>query len=127
MDVPSRVVEAVRGLQNDLNRVVEVGAGGRFDVAAALADAFPGVEVVVTDRSRPDPPAPLVGKKLVLGEDQVLGDVDVVVAIRLPPELWADLEALADRCGAAIVLAVLPEESPPETYEQVEAGVYVRA
>lgn len=144
-----RVVEALsaseggEGADRPLRRVVEVGAGRRFDVALAVAEALPDAEVWVTDREAPqDVPPPLraaaldladaeaaaerLGERFRKGGGRGVGMVDAVLAVRLPPELWPDAVALADRWRAALVLCPLPEETPPKGFEQVVAGVHVR-
>lgn len=132
------LVRAVRSVAADPVRVLEVGAGRRLDVAVALAGAFPDAEVLMTDRKAPDLPAGVPGNVRAAALDLEDGadapgsaggsplDADVVVAVRLPPELWPAAEALADRLGAPLVVHPLPEETPPEAYEQVHPGVYVR-
>lgn len=142
MDIVAAVRGAVRGVGREAGpgpnpspaRILEVGAGRRLDVAFALADAFPDTEVVASDRTAPvlpdDAPGNVRAAALDLEDAAGAGDapdaVTVVVAVRLPPELWPAAEALADRHQAPLVVHPLPEEALPPSYDQVRPGVYVR-
>lgn len=125
MDVASRVAEVVSRLEPPPSRVLEVGTGSRFDVTQAVQQALPDADVIVSDKRAPDPPDPLVGIALDLTADEPPDGVDVVVAVRLPPERWRHAEALAARSEAVLVLVPLTEESVPDRYDQRAAGVYV--
>lgn len=125
MAVADRLAKLVSDLEPTPSRVLEVGAGSRFNVAEAIQQALPEAEVIVSDRQAPDPPEPLVGAALDLTVDAGPEAVDVVVAVRLPPERWRDAEALAARSEAVIVLRPLPEETVPDRYDQVAPGVHV--
>lgn len=133
------LVHAVGTVAPAPGRLLEVGTGRRFDVAVALATAFPDADVVVSDRTAPDLPDGVPGNVRAAAVDLAADDplagsgavpqgagVDAVVAVRLPPELWPDAAALADRLGASLVMHPLPEETVPEGFEQVRPGVYVR-
>lgn len=125
MALVRHIVETVADLAP--SRVLEVGAGRRFDVAKSIKARLPDATVVVTDRDDPDPPPPLFGGALDLLDPGALdGGADVVVAVRLPPELWEAAARVADRAGADLVLCPLPEEVPPDGLEQVRPGVFVR-
>lgn len=125
MPAVADIVAVVKELAPE--RVLEVGTGRRVEVAEALREAMPDADVVVSDRVRPDPPDDVRAIRLdLLGEAHGPSDVDVVLATRLPPELWGRAEALADRHGADLVLVPLAEETAPEGYEQVRPGLYLR-
>lgn len=144
---PDRVVADLVDVVGDVvpapRRLLGVGTGRRFDVAVALATAFPDADVVVSDRTAPDLPDgvpanvraaavdlaaddPLAGAAGVADGPDGVDAVDAVVAVRLPPELWPDAVALADRLGAPLVMHPLPEETPPDGFEQVRPGIYAR-
>lgn len=173
--LPDRVVAALKarfrpGGRRPLRRLVEVGAGRRFDVAEAVAEAFPDAEVWVTDVEAPaEVPAPLRAAALELVPDDVTpgaptdpasdapsdapvaegsggkaqpppppspprappppgrAPVDVVLAVRLPPELWPAVERLAWSWGALLCLSPMPEETAPSSYEHAAPGVHLRA
>lgn len=125
MDVASRVADVVSRLGPTPSRVLEVGAGSRFDVAQKIHEALPDADVIVSDKQAPDPPDPLVGIDLDLTDAEPPADVDVVVAVRLPPERWSHAEALAARLEAVLVLVPLAEEAVPDRYDQSASGVYV--
>ena len=94
-------------------RVVEVGAGARFDVALALARASPQAEWWVTDV---DPrvlaaPAPL--RAALLDAHAPTGDwsgTDLVYAMRVPEELQGAVLAFARSLGADAALRPLKDE-----------------
>lgn len=109
---PARLLAALRGAR----KVVEVGAGPRFEVALALARELPGCEVLVVDT---DPrvlaaPSPLRGEvddvtapRLGLYEGAAL-----LYGVRLPEDLHAPAARLARRVGATLALRLLGDEVP---------------
>jgi len=110
------------------DRVVEVGVGGRFDVARALAER--GVAVTVTDVD-PDALAPGGGRPE--GVTAVRDDVtdpdpavyrggDLVYALRCPPELHGPLAGVAGRVGAAAAFTTLGGDPPAVDAAPERAG-----
>lgn len=94
--------------------ILEVGAGGDFRTARALAQAAPHARVVVSDV---DPrvllaPADLHGILLDVTRPDAheLPDADLAVAVRLPEELQLSAAKLARRLGADLAIRVLKDE-----------------
>ena len=94
-------------------RVLEVGAGARFEVALALA-AEAGAEVLVSDVDARVLGAPLPLHALVLDVTRPplsgLEGVGLVVAVRLPEELQLAAARLARSLGADLALRPLKDE-----------------
>lgn len=93
-------------------RVVEVGAGARFETALALVALGP--EVVVTDidpRVR-QAPAPLRAMLHDITRDsaEALGPADLVVAMRPPEELQLAIARAARALGADLAFRPLKDE-----------------
>lgn len=93
-------------------RVVEVGAGERFETA--LAAAALGPRVVVSDidervRRAPPPLEPIVDDvtRPVLAR---YGETDLVVAVRPPEELQLAIARLARSLGADLAMRPLKDE-----------------
>lgn len=94
-------------------RVVEIGAGARFDVAQALAEAAPRAQWWVTDV---DPrvlaaPPPLHARLLdVHAPEGDWSGVDLVYAVRVPEELQLACLRFARSLGADLALRPLKDE-----------------
>jgi hypothetical protein len=106
------LVERYRGAA----KIVEVGAGQRFDDAIAFARALPGTRVVVTDT---DP-------RVLRAEAPLWAEIDditrprranyegaaLVYGVRLPEDLHAAAGTLARSIGADFALRLLGDEAP---------------
>ncbi|MGQ0535336.1 MAG: UPF0146 family protein, partial [Methanobacteriota archaeon] len=80
-------------------KIVEVGVGNDFSVAAAWRDAIPGAEVVATDVARPkhEPPAGVrfVEDDVTRPRATVYEGASLVYGVRLPEELQRPAAAVA--------------------------------
>jgi len=104
------------------DRAVEVGVGGRPEVAAGLADR--GVEVVATDvRPCGTPPGVAFAREDVTDPDPGRYEsIDVVYALRCPPELQRPLRDAARIGGADCFFTTLGTDpavvpTDPETLD----------
>ncbi|GEM_PF-5899249 len=93
-------------------RVVEVGAGARFETALAVAALGPEVLVTDVDARVLAAPAPLraLVHDVVRGDPRLLGPADVVLAVRAPEELQLPIARVARRLGADLALRPLKDE-----------------
>lgn len=95
-------------------RILEVGAGSRFDTALALRQAAPGAEVIVSDVDERVLLAPPGLRALTLDlarpHTAELPDADLVVAVRLPEELQLPAARLAEALGADLAVRALKDE-----------------
>lgn len=94
-------------------RAVEVGAGARFDVALALAEAAPQAEWWVTDVDARVLAAPAPLRARILDVTAPEGDwagVDLVYAVRVPEELQLACLRFARTLGADLALRPLKDE-----------------
>lgn len=107
--LPAPLVERARRARVGL----EVGAGARFDVALALAQAAPEATWWVTDIDARvlGAPAPLRAATLdVHAPRGDWADVDLVYAVRVPEELQRAVVDFARSRGADVALRPLKDE-----------------
>lgn len=111
---PGAVPAALLALAASAGKVVEVGAGARFDVALALKAANVAGEVIVTDVSPAVLQAP---RDLAAFVDDVTRPswplyegAGLVYGVRLPEELQLPTARVARRVGAAFAVRPLKDE-----------------
>lgn len=108
--LPAPLLERARRAR----KIVEVGAGRRFETALALREAAPDAEVWVTD-VEPDVllAPPTLHARLLDAHGRVpdeLAGADLVVAIRLPEELQLATARLARELSADLAIRPLKDE-----------------
>lgn len=119
------IVELLSGYES----VVEVGIGGRFDVAERLVAA--GVSVTATDVVQREVPAGVtfVRDDVTDPDISIFEGAGAVYALRLPPELQRAVVAVAREVGAACFFTTLGGDPVvvPATPRTVESGTLFEA
>lgn len=103
------IVRQLRGV----DRLLEVGIGGRTGVAAALADA--GADVRATDvveQSVPEGVRFRVEDVTTVDDPDEFHRADVVYALNCPPDLHRPIRDLAERVGATFRFTTLGYDEP---------------
>jgi uncharacterized protein len=97
-------------------KLVEVGAGQRFDDAGAFARALPACRVVVTDTDmrvlRAEAPLWAEVDDITRPRWDLYAGASLLYGIRLPEDLHAPAAAVARKVGADFALRLLGDEAP---------------
>jgi len=111
-----QLVDWIKQNYSDARKIVEVGVGHRIDVAERISEALPRAEVLVTDkdeswvRSRKHGRIRAVADDVMFPSLNLYRGASLVYSLHPPGEMLPDLEKLASKVGADLLVVPISDE-----------------